>query len=206
MGTDRLRKVLAAVVGAALALGAASGALGFDTGYYEKCLAEHGPNSYAKAYCCEANGGSWVEVYNEEGMVIDSFCDTPEGPVDGLPSGDDAPHVDPGPAEQPAGNVGQPPTVERAPVDTIAPEVVLESGPPVTTRLRQVVFMFSTGEAATFECSLDGADPAPCTSPLVYSGLGKGVHEVSIVAIDAAGNADPSPAISTWKVRAKRRR
>ncbi len=205
MGTDRLRRVLATVVSGALALGAASEALGFDKGYYETCLKFHGDNRYTRAYCCEANGGSWVEVYNEDGMVIDSFCDTPEGPVDGLPSGDDSPQADPGPAEQPDG-AGQPPTVGRVPVDTIAPETVLASEPAVTTRLRRAVFTFSAGEAATFECSLDGADPEACDSPLVYTGLSKGLHQVSIAAIDAAGNADPSPAISTWKVKAKRRR
>ncbi|MEZ4365476.1 MAG: hypothetical protein R2939_04200 [Kofleriaceae bacterium] len=51
----------------------------------------------------------------------------------------------------------------------------------------------------TFWCSLDGAEPSPCTSPWEQE-VGAGTHTLTIVAVDAAGNADPTPLVVTWTV------
>ncbi|HEY8002060.1 MAG TPA: hypothetical protein VID76_08995, partial [Solirubrobacterales bacterium] len=64
----------------------------------------------------------------------------------------------------------------------------------------------SSNEAgSTFECALDKAAFAPCTSPKTVKAK-KGKHTFSIKAKDAAGNVDGSPATYSWKVKKKRKR
>ena len=90
--------------------------------------------------------------------------------------------------------------------DTTAPETSIESAPKPTTRSRVATFSFSSEKDATYECSLDGADFAPCSSPRVYAGLTRGTHSFQVAAIDPAGNRDGSPAQFGWKIKAKKRR
>ncbi len=59
-------------------------------------------------------------------------------------------------------------------------------------------FTFSADEGASFACSLDGGGFTPCNSPSVYSDLPPGWHSFAVKAVDAAGNADPSPAETRW--------
>jgi hypothetical protein len=64
----------------------------------------------------------------------------------------------------------------------------------------RVVLAFTAGErGAEFRCRLDRGAYRPCRSPRVYR-VGVGRHLVSIVAIDAAGNRDLSPALSRFRV------
>ena len=51
-----------------------------------------------------------------------------------------------------------------------------------------VSFVFGDEPGASFECSLDDAAFAPCTSPVSYSGLAVGGHEFRVRATDQAGN------------------
>src|SRR5207249_4019211 len=51
-----------------------------------------------------------------------------------------------------------------------------------------------------FECSLDGAPFALCTSPSPYAGLARTPHTFAVRAIDQADNPDPSPATRTWTI------
>ncbi|RKH60913.1 hypothetical protein D7V93_12635 [Corallococcus llansteffanensis] len=89
-------------------------------------------------------------------------------------------------------------------VDVTPPETKLESGPRPAERSDTATFTFSSpppdATTATFECSLDGAEYATCTSPKVVTGLSEGLHTMRIRARDRAGNLDLSPVTSTWTV------
>ncbi len=86
-------------------------------------------------------------------------------------------------------------------VDTIAPDTVITSGPPALTSATTATFAFSaTGGAASYQCALDGAAFAACASGATRSGLAAGAHVFAVRAIDAAGNADPSPASHAWSI------
>jgi hypothetical protein len=70
-----------------------------------------------------------------------------------------------------------------------------------------VTFEFSSSEAgSTFSCAVDKKHPTACTSPLRVKKLEPGKHEFSVVATDAAGNADRSPATYSWKVKKMHKR
>lgn len=71
-------------------------------------------------------------------------------------------------------------------------------------RKAKVRFAFASEEAgATFECSVDGAPFAPCSSPQTVK-LQVGKHLVSVRAVDALGNAGPA-ATSRVRVRVIRK-
>jgi len=87
-------------------------------------------------------------------------------------------------------------------VDATAPETSLDLGPSSPTDDPRPTLEFSSAEgSATFECSLDGASWASCSSPHQYgTDLGDGSHTFDVRAVDAAGNADGSPATTTFTV------
>ena len=99
-----------------------------------------------------------------------------------------------------AGNLG----VSRAhvfSVDSTAPDTSISAGPSASTASTAASFRFASDEpGAGFECLIDDGDWGPCSSPKAYSGLAGGAHTFMVRAIDAAGNADASPASSTWTV------
>jgi large repetitive protein len=88
-------------------------------------------------------------------------------------------------------------------IDTDAPTTTLDptTGPgegalqAVTTE----TFAFTSEEGATFQCRLDSAAYAACTSPKTVSGLKPGAHHFDVRAIDAAGNTGPA-AVRSWQV------
>ena len=85
-------------------------------------------------------------------------------------------------------------------VDNSAPAAPnLTSTPANPTNSTAPSFSF-TGEAgATFQCALDGAAFAACTSPKPYSGLAEGAHTFQVRQTDTAGNTGPA-ASRTWTV------
>jgi hypothetical protein len=90
-----------------------------------------------------------------------------------------------------------------APPDTTAPETTIDSAPSSLSIERDASFTFSSSEAgSTFECALDGAPFAACTSPSSYTGLAVGSHTFAVRASDAAGNVDVTPATHEWFVAA----
>ncbi len=88
-------------------------------------------------------------------------------------------------------------TIDR----TAPPTPTLTSGPPATSAAT-ATFEFTDADAtAGFECRLDGAAYAACSSPQTYTALTTGSHTVTIRAVDGAGNASAAVA-TTWTVDA----
>ena len=85
------------------------------------------------------------------------------------------------------------------PRDTAAPDTVAKK-PKVKGTTVKVRFS-STEARSTFTCKLDGGKPRTCKSPKRYRNLDRGKHKVTVTAVDAAGNADPSPAKVKFRVR-----
>jgi hypothetical protein len=98
------------------------------------------------------------------------------------------------------GNPGLPTTYSWT-VDTVAPQTTVVAGPPAQSTSSTAGFTFTSSElGSTFACSLDAAGFTPCASPKSYAGLGDGQHVFRVQAVDAAGNADGSPAVYTWQI------
>jgi hypothetical protein len=94
-----------------------------------------------------------------------------------------------------------PPTEYTWRVDTVPPQTTITSTPPADSRSRTATFAFTSGEAnSTFTCRLNSAGFTPCTSPHAYTGLGDGTYTFRAQAVDAAGNADTTPALYTWRI------
>ncbi len=92
--------------------------------------------------------------------------------------------------------------------DTGAPETTVDLGPANPTTNTTATFLFSGTDnrtapgALTFECSLDGAPFAPCSSGDAWTGLALGDHTFAVRATDTAGNVDGMPAQYTWTIEA----
>ncbi len=86
-------------------------------------------------------------------------------------------------------------------VDTIAPPAPsIDSGPTGTVASAAATLAFSDSEGGVaFECRLDGASYAACTSPADYTLLGEGARTFDVRAVDAAGNTS-SVTSRTWTV------
>lgn len=84
--------------------------------------------------------------------------------------------------------------------DKTAPETQIVQGPSGVTATDSATFSFTSEPGATFECQLDSASWAGCTTPKSYDGLGDSQHTFRVRAEDLAGNVDPSPATRTWTV------
>jgi hypothetical protein len=92
--------------------------------------------------------------------------------------------------------------------DRTAPDTLIASGPKAKTKKKTATFEFSGTDAravAGFECSLDGAAFAACTSPHTVK-VKKGKHTFSVRATDDAGNADGAAATYDWKVKRKKKK
>ena len=88
--------------------------------------------------------------------------------------------------------------------DTTGPTVTITSAPDDPTSASRADFSFigddGTGSGvASYECRLDSAAFAPCTSPQRYLSLGEGTHRFRVRALDVAGNVGPE-AMHVWRV------
>ena len=80
-------------------------------------------------------------------------------------------------------------------IDIAAPETTISGHPSALTNDPAPMFTFDSDDpAASFECRIDGADFAPCSSPYSADDLADGTHTLDVRATDAAGNVDLSPA------------
>jgi len=121
-------------------------------------------------------------------------CSSPFG-VNPLPDG---PHTFRVQATDRAGNVG--PVASRSWVrDTTPPETAL-AGPGLTSSTTVEFDIASNDPTATFACSLDGADYAPCSSTPVFENVTEGDHTLAARATDPAGNTDPTPSTLSFTI------
>jgi hypothetical protein len=90
------------------------------------------------------------------------------------------------------------------PPDKTPPETTIDSGPAegatIATDVANFRFHGTAGDTAKLECRLDAAAFAACSSPTIYRELADGPHRFTVRAIDAPGNADPTPARRTFTV------
>ncbi|MBI5945646.1 MAG: ExeM/NucH family extracellular endonuclease [Chloroflexi bacterium] len=86
-------------------------------------------------------------------------------------------------------------------LDSVAPDIQIDSHPTDPSASGSADFSFSSPEAlVTFECKLDNNIFSPCNSPINYSGLNDGAHSFQVRAKDAIGNVDATPASFIWTV------
>ena len=134
-------------------------------------------------------------------------CQSPEA-VQGLLPGDHTFNVR---AVDLAGNVDGTPatrafTVVPSPVTSIvsgpAGRVVEgATAPPIPSTSEAAVFVFAADQAgSTFECSLDGADFVPCSSPHAFWVVESGTHEFEVRATNPEGVVEEPPAVYQWVV------
>lgn len=113
----------------------------------------------------------------------------------------DGPHSFSVRAADAAGNRDTTPAERVWTIDTVAPDTMLTSGPPVADNSVMAQFAFRGSEPnVSFDCSLDNAGYLPCTSGASFGPVGDGAHAFAVRARDRAGNLDPSPAIYAWSV------
>lgn len=85
--------------------------------------------------------------------------------------------------------------------DTTPPETFFSSSPRGVITDNTPTFEFSsTDPTATFQCRFDEDDWSPCTSPYTSRKLKDGSHAFYVRAVDPAGNTDPQPAKSPFRV------
>ena len=89
--------------------------------------------------------------------------------------------------------------------DSTAPETSIDSASVGSGQHPAATVAFSSEPGATFECQLDGAGFQSCSSPATLPNLAKGSHSFEVRASDAAGNVDPTPAASSFVVKASLR-
>jgi Ca2+-binding RTX toxin-like protein len=97
----------------------------------------------------------------------------------------------------------EPPPAPRPDRRPPATRIVRHPAPLLSVRRppRRVVVRFASSEPGSrFRCRLDGRPYFACRSPHAFA-VGLGRHTIRIDAIDAAGNADPSPARFSFRVR-----
>jgi hypothetical protein len=113
----------------------------------------------------------------------------PPPPPSGGGAGGSTPPAGPGPS---------------VPVPTPPNTSIISHPHPIVTSKKpksKVVFRFTSSDpAARFECSIDGARFAPCTSAHSVT-VKPGRHRFEVRAVDQGGT-DPSPAIYHWTVKA----
>lgn len=84
--------------------------------------------------------------------------------------------------------------------DDAVPETTIVEAPPAFWSSGSSTFKFTADYAnATFECSIDGDSPVPCSSPYTRA-LSDGSHVFSVRAINKKGMGDQTPAEALWLI------
>jgi uncharacterized delta-60 repeat protein len=85
--------------------------------------------------------------------------------------------------------------------DSTTPDTTFTDPPATDTEDTTPEFAFAAVNGpATFECRVDAAEFAPCSSPHTTAALTGGAHTFDVRAIDASGNVDRTPAHVAFQV------
>ena len=86
-------------------------------------------------------------------------------------------------------------------IDSTYPFTTITPSSVSATTSTGITFNFSANKAgSTYECKLDSASFASCTSPQSLSGLADGSHTFTIRATDTLSHVEPSPAFVIWLI------
>ncbi len=86
-------------------------------------------------------------------------------------------------------------------VDNMPPDTTIDSGPTDIVNSKSATFTFTANETnVSLMCIIDGEEIEDCGSPQTFDNLFDGLHTFQVIATDAAGNIDPTPASRTWTV------
>jgi hypothetical protein len=86
-------------------------------------------------------------------------------------------------------------------IDTTRPETTITTKPAALTNIVDASFEFASSEGnSAFQCKLNKAPFAPCTSPMIYGALTTGKQTFQVAAVDSAGNAEKRPALYKWTI------
>ncbi|MBY5164137.1 carbohydrate binding domain-containing protein [Salsipaludibacter albus] len=96
--------------------------------------------------------------------------------------------------------IGFVPLDDTDPPDTARPNTFIESGPAGPVTNATATFTFSADEDAVFQCRLDDAAFAPCSSPMTYEALAEGPHTFRVAAVDPSFNMDATPAEQAFEI------
>jgi hypothetical protein len=99
-----------------------------------------------------------------------------------------------------AQNEGDPVTRSWS-VDTVAPESTISRAQVLARKRRVKVFFAADDPGASFRCKLDARAFASCGSPVTYKKLKPGRHTIQVIATDAPGNAEATPALRKVRLR-----
>src|SRR5207237_8888064 len=84
-------------------------------------------------------------------------------------------------------------------IDTVAPTASITASPTNPSNSSSPSFSFSSEAGASFQCALDGAAFAACSSPKSYSGVADGSHTFQVKATDTSEKTGTA-ASSTWTI------
>jgi large repetitive protein len=148
-------------------------------------------NSSAATFFFTANKSATFECKLDEGAFVP--CASPQ-PYSGLADG---PHTF---AVRGNGTGGTgPATIYTWTIDTTGPTTAITQKPADPTNSRSATFAFGASEPATFQCKLDDAAFASCSSPQAYGNLGDGRHTFVVKATDALLNTGSETAYG-WTI------
>jgi hypothetical protein len=109
-------------------------------------------------------------------------------------------------ALSPNGNPSEPYFAYTWVVDTIAPDTTLDPtvgpGDGALQTATSETFKFASSEpvGGSYECSLDDAAFAPCTTPATLTDLASGKHSFQVRSVDRAGNIDATASHRNWTI------
>ncbi|TNF37751.1 MAG: HYR domain-containing protein [Deltaproteobacteria bacterium] len=151
------------------------------------------PGGEASGYFCRLDDGPW------------EACDGGNVSYEGVGEGDHRFEVR---AVDPAGTTDPTPAAWTWTVDQTPPDTTIPVHPTDPAQIGTAVFGFDADEGTvTYRCALVAGGTQPtdddwtdCDANTTYSDLPDGEHSLWVIAIDVAGNADPTPAVFDWLI------